>query len=101
MRKEQTSSKECSLGPVHGQHAARAETDALREVDASPEVHGQNTAAEAEAAEIEDGRVADVRQAAEMLVLEGFVDDVVDVAVFDLVGSHAGERGCDLGEFAA
>lgn len=36
-----------------------------------------------------------------MLVSEGFVNDVVDVAVFDLVGSHAGERSCDLGEFAA
>lgn len=83
-----TSSEHCPLSPVHGQQDPSPEADALRKIDAPPEVHGQQPAAEVHAAEVEDGRVADVRQAAEVPVLKGLIDRVVEVAVGDFVGDH-------------
>lgn len=99
--RRRTSSEKSSLSPIHRQHTPRSETDALGKVHAAPEIHGQQPAAEIHAAEIENSGVADIRQAAEMLVFECLVDSRVDVAVFDIVGMHTREGCGDFGEFAA
>ena len=95
-----TSSEERPLAPVHRQQDAGAEADALGKVDAAPQVHGQQAAAEAEAVDVEDGGVADVGQAAEVAVLEGLGHGVVDVAVADVVGRHARAGARQLVELA-
>ena len=96
-----TSSEESALAPIHGQQDPRPETDALREIHAPPQVHGHQAAAETQPVEVEDGRVADVREAAQVVVLERFVHGFVHVAVVDFVGGHAGYRLRQLVELAA
>lgn len=94
----QIPSKHRPLTPIHRQQDPRAETDALGEIHAPPEIHGQQAAAEAQAAEVEDGRVANVGQAAEVVVFKRLVHGVVQVAVVDLVGRHPGRRLRQLAE---
>lgn len=96
-----TSSEESTLGPVHRQHTTGAKTDALGEIDAAPEVHGNDAAAEAHAAKVEDSGVADVCQAAEMPVLESAVDSLVEIAVVDLIGLETGEGRSNLAQLVA
>ena len=96
-----TSSEESALAPIHGQQDPRPETDALREVHAPPQVHGHQAAAETQPVEVEHGRVANVREAAQVVVLERFIHGFVHVAVVDFVGGHAGDRLRQLVELAA
>ena len=99
--KELTSPKHCSLRPIHRQHHTRPETDALREIHAAPEIHGQQPATERQTVDIKHRCVANVRQAAEMLVLEGLVDSFVKPIVVDLIGAHARKSGGYFVEFRA
>lgn len=94
-----TSSKKCSLGPIHSQHDTGAQADTLSKVDTAPKVDRQKAAAEIETAKIEHCRVSDIGEATEMSVLKCLVDSLVKVTVVDLVGSHARKCGSDLVEF--
>lgn len=85
-----------SLRPVHGEHTPRPEANAFRKIDATPEIHGRQTAAETQTTKVEYRRVADIRQAAEVPVPKRFVHRRVDVPVFDIVGTHARQRRSDL-----
>ena len=96
-----TSPKERALAPIHRQQNPRPQTDALREIHAPPQIHGHQPAAEAQPVEVEHGRVANVREAAQVAVLERLVDGFVHVAVVDFVGGHAGDRLRELVELAA
>ena len=98
---ELTSAKERSLAPVHGEQDPRAEADALCEVDAAPEIDGEQAPAETQAAKVKDGRVAHVREGAHVAVGEGLEDGVVEVAVVDLVGPEARQGDGHLVEFLA
>lgn len=85
-----TSSKQGSLGPIHGEQDSRPQAHALREVDATPKVDSQQATREVEAVYIKNGGVTDVRKRAEMPVLERLVGCFVKVTVIDLVHAHAG-----------
>ena len=89
-----TSSEQSALTPIHSQQDPRPETDALREIHAPPQIHGHQPPAKTQPVEVEHGRVANVREAAQVAVLERFVDGFVHVPVVDLVGGHAGDRLC-------
>ena len=100
-KKALTPAKKRALAPVHGQQDASAQTDTLGKVDTAPQIHGQEPSREVHAAEVEDGSVANVRQAAEVLVLEGLVDGLVDIAVADVVCDQAGSGVGHLVELTA
>lgn len=93
-----TSSKECSFGPIHGQHTARTETHALGEVDTAPEIHGDNTTAKAHATKIENGSVANVGQASEVSIFESLVNGLIEVTVINFICFEAGKGGGNLGK---
>lgn len=98
---EHTSSKKRTLSPIRGQHTPCPETHTLREVDTAPEIHCNNTPAEAQPAKVKDGGVTDIRQATKMPVPEGPVNGLVKVTVVDLIGLQTGQRSGDLGQLAA
>lgn len=85
------------LTPIHRQQHPRPETHALRKIHAPPQIHGQQATTEAQSAKVEDGRIANVGQTAQVVVFERFVHGVIQVAVIDLVSRHPRGR---LGEFA-
>lgn len=93
-----TSSKECSFGPIHGQHTACAETHTLGEVDTAPEIHGDDTTAKAHATKVKDGSVTNVRQAPEVPIFESLVDGLIEVTVIDFICFEAGKSGGNLGK---
>lgn len=96
-----TSPKERPLSPVHSKHAPRPKTHTLSKVNTPPEIHSQYATTEIQTAKIKDRGITDICQTAEMLVLEGLVDCFVEVAVVNLIGPHARERGGDFGELMA
>jgi len=96
-----TSSEEGTLSPVHGQQTSRAEADTLSEVDTAPEIHSNHTSTEAHTAKVEDSGVANIRQATQMCIFEGFVDRLVQVTIIDFVGLETGQSSRDLCQLAA
>jgi hypothetical protein len=100
-RRKLTPPEKRALTPIHRQHDPGPETHALREIHTPPQIHGQQAAAEAQPVDVEHGRVADVGQTAEVPVLEGFVDGLVEVAVVDFVAQQARRGLGQLVELAA
>lgn len=99
--KEDTSSKKGPLSPVHSKHTPCPKTHALGKVNTPPEIHSQNATTKVHSPKVKHRGVTDIRQTAEMLVLESFVDGFVEVTVVDLVRAHARQCGGDLGELVA
>src|ERR1700753_3078903 len=99
-RPKLTSPKQRPLRPIDHQQNARAEADALGKVHAAPQIHSQQAAAEAEPIKVKHSGVANVRQAAQMLVLKRLVDGVVQIAIVDLVEPHSRRRLRNLVELA-
>ena len=93
--------KHRSLTPIHRQQHPRPETDTLRKIHAPPQIHRQQPATEAQPVKIKHGRITNVRQTAQMVVLKRFIHRVVQVAVIDLIGCHPGRSLCELAEFPA
>lgn len=88
-----TSSKQGPLAPIHSQQDPRPETDALRKIHTSPQIHSQQPSAKIHAVEVEDRCVTNVSQTAHMLVFESFVDRFVIVATLQKLGIGFEARG--------
>lgn len=72
-----TSSKQRPLAPIHGQQYPCPQTHALCKVHAPPEVYCHQAATETQSIEVKDGRVADVCQTTQMMILKRFVDSFI------------------------
>ena len=99
--RERTTTEERPLAPIHRQQNPRPHTHALREIHAPPQIHRQKAATEAQAVVIKDRRIANIRQTAQVVIIERLVHRLIEIAIIHLVRLQAGRGGGHFVEFLA